>query len=440
MLHRAFAVIRALAVFLALNAGSAARAIDDAAAIFTRQCLPCHDARGSAPLRLDSVERIARNRTLARMLIEDATMPPSIALPDANGLLVDRRLSMEDRATLLNALSSSAFVNRAFAGITSGAQSDSTEPTFAPLHGWTLPAAGGARVRTFMAATTNPNPNTATATATRVRGVRFADLGAREQRPIRMAFLAADPRGTLRMLEEADDGAGDGADDGADTDAENGGFEAMGNVGLVPSGALGAVSRVRPSFELPDGYCFEIPVGFIAIETLCEPIGRRTRVLPQLAWIPAREGDTRVVKAIAMPAKRLMLSANSCSTIEIVHSVAVDMDVVAVLVKGGAFLRSVDVEVEVELKVSDAGKAGVALRTRLLGVPDYRMAFAEPWIFTRPQRVAAGATIVARLGFDNTADNPQQPSSPPQDVESGLPPLSEDAMVVVLYAPAAISK
>jgi hypothetical protein len=430
MLHRAFAIL------LAVNAASAATAVDDAAAIFTRQCLPCHDARGSAPLRLDSVERIARNRTLARMLIEDATMPPSIALPDANGLLVDRRLSIEDRATLLNALSSSAFVNRAFAGITSGAQSDSTEPTFAPPHGWTLPAAGGARVRTFMAATTNPNPNTATATATRVRGVRFADLGAREQRPIQMAFLAADPRGTLRMLEEADDGA----DDGADTDAENGGFEAMGNVGLVPSGALGAVSRVRPSFELPDGYCFEIPVGFIAIETLCEPIGRRTRVLPQLAWIPAREGDTRVVKAIAMPAKALTLSANSCSTIEIVHPVAVDMDVVAVLVKGGAFLRSVDVEVEVELKVSDAGKTGAALRTRLLGVPDYRMAFAEPWIFTRPQRVAAGATIVARLGFDNTADNPQQPSRPPQDVESGLPPLSEDAMVVVLYAPAAISK
>lgn len=426
MLHRAFAIL------LAVNAASAATAVDDAAAIFTRQCLPCHDARGSAPLRLDSVERIARNRTLARMLIEDATMPPSIALPDAHGLLVNRRLSMEDRATLLNALSSSAFVNRAFAGITSGAQSDSTEPTFAPPHGWTLPAAGGARVRTFMAATTNPNPNPNTATATRVRGVRFTDLGAREQRPIRMAFLAADPRGTLRMLEEADDGA--------DTDAENGGFEAMGNVGLVPSGALGAVSRVRPSFELPDGFCFEIPVGFIAIETLCEPIGRQTRVLPQLAWIPAREGDTRVVKAIAMPAKRLMLSANSCSTIEIVHPVAVNMDVVAVLVKGGAFLRSVDVEVEVELKVSDAGKADVALKTRLLGVPDYRMAFAEPWIFTRPQRVAAGATIVARLGFDNTADNPQQPSRPPQDVESGLPPLSEDAMVVVLYAPAAISK
>ena len=411
MLHRAFAIL------LAVNAARAATAVDDAAAIFTRQCLPCHDARGSAPLRLDSVERIARNRTLARMLIEDATMPPSIALPDANGLLVDRRLSVADRATLLNALSSSAFVNRAFAGITSGAPADSTEPTFAPPHGWTLP---------------NPSPSPNTATATRVRGVRFADLGAREQRPIQMAFLAADPRGILRRLEEADDGAEDGA--------ENGGFEAMGNVGPVPSGALGAVSRVRPSFELPDGFCFEIPVGFIAIETLCEPIGRRTRVLPELAWIPAREGDTRVVQAIAMPAKALRLSANSCSTIEIVHPVAVDMDVVAVLVKGGAFLRSVDVEIEVELKVSDAGKAGAALRTRLLGVPDYRMAFAEPWIFTRPQRVAAGATIVARLGFDNTADNPQQPSSPPQDVESGLPPLSEDAMVVVLYAPARNSR
>ena len=67
----------------------------------------------------------------------------------------------------------------------------------------------------------NPSPSPNTATATRVRGVRFADLGAREQRPIQMAFLAADPRGILRRLEEADDGAEDGAEHKASRCAVN---------------------------------------------------------------------------------------------------------------------------------------------------------------------------------------------------------------------------
>jgi hypothetical protein len=259
-------------------------------------------------------------------------------------------------------------------------------------------------VRTFLA------PN---ASAVRVRGVRVADPGARAQLPIRMMFLAADPRGTMRVLDAGDEG----------------GFEAMGNVGLVPSGALGALSIVRPSFELPPGFCFEVPAGDIAIETIGEPLGRAARVLPRVAWIAASSDDTRPVHALAIPAKSLLLRADTCSTIELTHAARADIDVVAVIVKGGAFLRSAEIDVR-----NDTAS------TRLLTVPDYRMAFAEPWVFTRAQRVTAGATIVARLGFDNTADNPQQPSRPPQDVEGGLPPLGEDAMVVVLYADAANSR
>jgi len=394
------------AAILAVTAGACiARADGDAAArVFTRHCLPCHGTNGSAPLVLDSAERIVRNRKLASMLVEDGTMPPSIALPSADGLVVDRRLSSEDRATLLAALGAGAA--HAFDAVKPNADDRAMRASdaIAPARAWTMPASGGARVRTFLA------PN---ASAVRVRGVRAADPGARAQLPIRMMFLAADPRGTMRVLDAGDEG----------------GFEAMGNVGLVPSGALGALSIVRPSFELPPGFCFEVPAGDIAIETIGEPLGRAARVLPRVAWIAAGSDDTRPVHALAIPAKSLLLRADTCSTIELTHAARADIDVVAVIVKGGAFLRSAEIDVR-----NDTAS------TRLLTVPDYRMAFAEPWVFTRAQRVTAGSTIVARLGFDNTADNPQQPSRPPQDVEGGLPPLGEDAMVVVLYADAANSR
>lgn len=422
MLHRAAAI---LAVTVSACVARADGGGDAAARVFTRSCLPCHGTNGSAPLVLDSAERIVRNRRLASMLVEDGTMPPSIALPSADGLVADRRLSSEDRATLLAALAAGA--TDAFDAIkpsTEGRTDDRAAPehdAIAPARAWTMPASGGARVRTFLA----PNPS-----AVRVRGVRVADPGARAQLPIRMMFLAADPRGTMRVLDAGDDG-------------DDGGFEAMGNVGLVPSGALGALSIVRPSFELPPGFCFEVPAGDIAIETIGEPIGRAARVLPRVAWIPAGADDTRPVRALAIPAKSLLLRADTCSTIEFTHAARADIDIVAVIVKGGAFLRSAEIDVRNDVRNdvwNNARAAGNAAPTRLLTVPDYRMAFAEPWVFTRAQRVTAGSTIVARLGFDNTADNPQQPSRPPQDVEGGLPPLGEDAMVVVLYAEAANSR
>jgi hypothetical protein len=68
------------------------------------------------------------------------------------------------------------------------------------------------------------------------------------------------------------------------------------------------------------------------------------------------------------------------------------------------------------------------------------MAFNEPFVLRNPHRVAAGSAIVAELGFDNTTDNPQQPSDPPLPVQAGLPPFGEDAIVVVLYASAASSR
>ena len=409
MLHRILCTI-----FLTLVVSTPARgdseASESAAALVLRHCSPCHGGDGAAPLRLDSFDRLLRNRQLARLLIEDGTMPPSIALDSGNGLLTTRRLRTDDRATLLSALATRASAMEAFKSLTTIAP-NSLVPSvlLEPERPWTIGAAGGAQIRTFFAATD----------AQRVRGVRFAQPGT--QAPIRLLTLAADPRRTLRQLEAR-------LVSNTAPPADGGGIEAMGNIGLVPSGALGGLSLVQPRFELPAGFCFEVPAGDLVIETTSEPIGRAVEVLPTLAWIPARKEDARAVRAIAMPAVALLVKADTCASMTLTHTIAADVDVVAILVKGGAFLRSVEFEVQ---STDEHRRA-----TPLLTVPDFRMAFAEPWVFTRAVRVGAGSILRARLGFDNTADNPQQPSRPTLEVRSGLPPLGEDTMVVVLVADA----
>ena len=375
-------------------------------------CLPCHGSNGAAPIRLDTPEAVERHRLLAAALVEDGTMPPSIA----GGRVRSRALPSEDRLRLAALLRSAtppavpsphpAPEERDAANL-AATLATALATTLAPQHAWTMPASGGARVRTFVIpGDARPTDGAAQGAGEtlRVRGVRFADPGSLARSPIRMVSIAADPRRSMRRLDAADGEPG---------------IDAMGNIGSVPSGALGALSRTSVRFELPPGFHLEVPPGDIVVETTCEPIGRRAAVLPRIAWIPAAATDTRAVRAIALPVRGLAVDAGSCQTQELRHRMAEDADIVAVIVKGGAFLRTAAIA---------AGEAA------LVDVPDFRMAFNEPWCLTEPVRIGRGAELVARLGFDNTADNPQQPSSPPRDVVAGLPPYGEDAIVIVLYA------
>jgi len=383
MLHRALALV-------ALIATPGAHGHDSADAI-ARHCLPCHGASGTAPVKLDSPSAIARNRPLAELLVLDGTMPPALA--SASASIDSRALDARARAEVIAALRAGAQPAPASRAAPEGG-------IIRPNAAWTAPDSGGARLRTFVASSD----------ARRIRGVRFANPGALSRSPIRFVSLVADPRGSLRRLDAADDEPG---------------IESMGNAGNAPSGALGALSRVAPEFLLPDGFHFDIPAGDIAIETLCEPVGRPAAVLPELVLVPADDRPSRAVRALALPVFPLSIEPGECATTELRRSLPRAAEVVAVIVKGGAFLRTVSIE---------AGGA------RILEVADFRMAFNEPWILRTPHRVEPGASIVARFGFDNTRENPQQPSDPPKTVEAGLPPSGEDAMAVILYADAPASR
>ena len=383
------------------------------AADIARHCLPCHGIAGTAPIKLDSPEALRRHRTLAAMLVADGTMPPAMNL--AANAANARTLSSAERARIIAALEGGSTGGIAAAANDTRTDADakvrarmvSPEATMSPAdarispsQAWTAPARGGARLRTFTAATA----------ARKVRGIRWADPAELAQSPIRFASFAVDTRGVMRRLEAAS--------------GEPGGVESMGNVGTTPSGALGALSRVAPVLMLPEGFHFDVPAGDLVMEVLAEPIGRPAEVLPRIAWIDAAETDARPVRALALPVASLALEPGECTTRRLTHVAQGDLDIVAVIVKGGAFLRSARVT------------AGAAITD----IPDFRMAFNEPFVLRNPHRVAAGSAIVAELGFDNTTDNPQQPSDPPLPVQAGLPPFGEDAIVVVLYANAASSR
>ena len=388
----------ALALLIACRSAVAV----DAAALLTQHCLPCHSARGAAPIRFDSADSVQRNRQLMRALVEDRTMPPWLPDDKSAALRHDRRLSDDDRSVLLAALASREAAAIAFAKITAIESNEVTATMLAPESAWTMPATGGMRIRSFSAPLAGESP-------TRVRGVAFVSNPTLAQSPLRVVSLASDPLRVLRVL----------------IDPGESGYESMGDVGLTPSGSLGALTRVSPRFMLPDGFAFDLPRGDVVIETTSEPIGRDAPVQPRVTFISARESDTRLVEARTLRIVPLRIRAGETVTREVTLTLDRECDIIGVIVKGGAFVRAID--------IAHHDAAGCA--SAIIAISDFRLSLSEPWLLATPMHAEAGSTIEARFGFDNTEQNPLQPAKPPRDVVGGLPPDHEDASVVILLSP-----
>ncbi|MFM7261427.1 MAG: hypothetical protein ACKO3W_12570 [bacterium] len=371
------------------------------------RCLSCHDADGPAPLRLDSVDAVLRHRTLMRVLIDDRTMPPAGAetplaqVETAHAARV--ALTIDARNALLAALASPDAVRAAFVKLAPppplARENEGVRLTV--LSAWTVPTTGGMRVRSFSAEIPPEAPR-------RLRGWRLVAAADPARSPIRFLSLAPDPARVSRILDESGTGA-----------------ESMGDVGLVPSGALGAISRTAPEFLLPAGYAFDLPPGDVVVESSVEPIGREALLRPSFELVAADPTDTQVVEAIAARVIPLAVAAGErCE--RVVHlPLARDTRLVGVIAKGGVFLRGYTVEVI----------AADGCRTSIARERDFRMNLAAPLVFREPPVVAAGSVVEVRFDLDNTSANPLQPFDPPRPIVAGLPPEGEDAAIVLLVSP-----
>ncbi len=69
---------------------------------------------------------------------------------------------------------------------------------------------------------------------------------------------------------------------------------------------------------------------------------------------------------------------------------------------------------------------------RFVKVPDWDFNWQDNYVFSNAIKVPAGSTLKATAHFDNTATNPNNPSSPPQNVVAGEG--TNDEMMIVFFA------
>lgn len=381
------------------------------ASVVQRRCAGCHRPGGDAPFALDDAAAVAQRSHFVAAVVKRGLMPPW--LPDSAGLPLrdDGRLSDDERERLLGWLAAGAPGAADLQATTAtevGAVGESASAISLSLGPWLVPAEGADDMRSFAVPFQVDQP----------RWISGLKLECNEPTALHSASFLADVTGTAALLDDA---------------SPLPGYDAMGDLGLLPSGALGAVGVGARSLQLPSGFAFRLPAqGHLVAELHARPIGRPLQLTCRLDLLPSEDALPRAVVTLTQlvtqidvaPGERVTLSDDA-----LVLPCAVDL--LGLLPRAGAVCTRIEVGV-VRAHEPDASPP---TETRVLSIPRWDSHYRRPLLLQQPLRLQPGDRLVARWFLDNREDNLANPSSPPARVQLGPEPTDELLAVQLWVSP-----
>ena len=382
------------------------------APIVYANCVTCHRAGQAAPFSLISYEDVAKRGALIARVTESRYMPPWHGDTDFGGFVGERRLTTEQIATI------GAWVKQ---GMPRGDERRMPKLPEIVAEGWQLgqpdlvlemPAgfdvrATGADVfRNFVIPTR----------ITEDKWVRAIEYRPGARKVVHHAIFAAVPGGSLAAIDGADGRPGFG---GMGTVGITGGGESQGLGGW----AVGATPQMLPegiATRLPKGSDFLLQVHFhpsgkpetekslIGIHFADGPPARSlvSVSVPALFGvgagidIPGGTKEYTIKDSLTLPADMKVYSAGAHA-----HYLARQMKAVATLPDGSA--RS------------------------LLWIKDWDFNWQDGYVYKQPFTLPKGTRIDVTITYDNSTENPRNPSNPPRRAVFGE--QSFDEMGALLF-------
>jgi len=362
---------------------------DDIAPLIYRACTPCHNPTGPAPFSLCSYEDAFKRRRQLAEVTGERLMPPW--LPTHGDFVGDRRLDDDEIAAL------------AAWAAADGARGDVEREPVCPefADGWQLrepdlvvefpdevevAAAGPERFRNFVA----PIP----AAANRV-------VAAVEIRPgsaaVHHAVLAVDASGSARAR---------------DASSPEPGFEGMDMAGaLPPDGYFLGWTPGRAPRELPVGMGFGLPRGGdLVLQMHLTPTGKREAFRPRVGLYFREQPPTTISFPLLLFAEQIDLAAGAADVVvrdhvELpvaveVHSVYPHAHYLCSSMRAWATLPNGDDKTLFEIERWDFD-------------------WQDDYLYRSPIALPAGSRVAFEYHYDNSADNPNNPSNPPVRVREG---------------------
>ncbi|HEY7119251.1 MAG TPA: hypothetical protein VH475_21860 [Tepidisphaeraceae bacterium] len=395
-------------IAFATPAGAAPTFTRDVAPIVFANCAGCHHAGEVAPFALTSYAEVKKHAKQITQVTADRIMPPWKPEPGYGEFQHERRLT-DAQIALIGEWARN--------GAPEGDLKDLPPlPKFS--EGWAM---GEPDLIVKM-----PEPFTLRAERPDVfrcfvvplnippgKYVKAVEYRPQNRKITHHALLFLDNSGMARKLDEADPGPG---------------YSRMGGVGFLPTGGLGGWAPGAPPHRFPDHAARAIPAGTdLVIQTHLHPSGKVETEQASVGIYLTDESPTRVSTTIPLGLR---------STIDIPPGVKD-------YTWSDSFVLPVAIEVPgltphahylcKDMKVWATLPNGQ--KQWLIWIKDWDFDWQGQYLYKAPLRLPAGTKVEMLYTYDNSADNPRNPSNPPQRVRRGEQTTDEMGITFISVMP-----
>lgn len=403
---------RFIVMLAACAAAQGADFAKDVAPILYQHCTECHRPGEAAPFSLLSYEDAAKRSRQIAAITAERTMPPWKAEPGTYSYRDERRLSDAEIAVL---------GEWARAGAPAGDLS-AAPPVPSYTDGWKLgqPDLILEMPEGFRVPADGPNIYRNFVIRTGLSGDRW--IAAVEYRPsartvVHHALFSADTTGAASRADAADAAPG---------------YSSMGLRGGV---SLGGWAVGTQPHAYSDGLSMKLPAGAdLVLQLHLVPDGSERLERSQIGLYFAKEPSRRTIVPAMLPPlfsamEGVRIPAGERSyTVEDSFTLPVDCEVISVFGHAHYLGR------ELELRA----KKGDGAPETLLRISDWDFAWQDKYVFAQPVRLSRGTKLEAKVRWDNSAENPRNPSQPPVMVEWGEE--SRDEMGALVFELVAVNE
>ena len=393
----------------ASNAGArpAVTYATDIAPILTRECVGCHRPGGSAPFSLVTYEDASSRAGPIADATERRAMPPWLPDSDPGTFAGERRLTPDEIRIFAQWAEEGAP-----AGDLSAAPGQVAATGWNPgpadltvrLPTYTVPAQGRDVYRNLVV----PIPVTET------RWIEYVELLPGSRNVVHHARMMVDTTSSSRDLAQGGDGSGfDGMD--------------LSSNAVNPSGHFIGWTPGRTRLPPLDGMPWRLEPGTdLVVQLHFRTSGVEEEVTAEVEFHFADQPATRDPAILVISSSMIDIPAGVPDYLA-VNSFTLPVDVDVLSVYPHAHYLGKDLRVTAVLP---GGR-----EVSLIHIPDWDFNWQDDYRLSEPIFLPAGTTILKEYTFDNSAENPHNPSSPPTRVVYGSNSTDEMADLILQVLP-----
>jgi hypothetical protein len=375
----------------------------DVAPILFDNCVSCHRANEVAPFRLTSYEDARKRAKTIAKVTGDRFMPPWKAEPGHGDFLNVRRLSDEQIKTLkawaeAGAPEGDAGKTPALPKFYDGWQLGEPDLVVTMPETYTLRAEGPDVYRVFVLPLN----------LTEDKFVSAIEFRPGNRKVVHHALFFLDNTGAARKLDAADPGPG---------------YSIMGGVGFAPAGGLGGwAPGYQPTF-LPDGIARKIRANCdLVLQLHMHPSGRPEKERATLGLHFSKKKPEKIIATIPSMIRAINMAPGDADY-KLHRETVSPLPGELIGITPHAHLLCKEIKADATLP---DGK-----QIPLIWIKDWDFNWQGEYRYTKPIHIPAGTKFTMDFRYDNSANNPAQPSTPPKRVRWGE--QTTDEMAIIFY-------